>query len=94
MYICICTCTVFICAPCRAENPNVVKVYNKFRSKGFDILGVSLDRTKEDWMKAIEKDNLTWTQVSDLLLQAIFDMERNEKKKELKTAFVVDKTPV
>ncbi len=55
------------CATCRAENPNVVKVYNKFKNKGFDILGVSLDRTKEDWIKAIEKDNLTWTQVSDLL---------------------------
>ena len=55
------------CAPCRAENPNVVKVYNEFKNKGFDILGVSLDRTKEDWIKAIEKDNLTWTQVSDLL---------------------------
>ena len=55
------------CAPCRAENPNVLKVYNEFKNKGFDILGVSLDRTKEDWIKAIEKDHLTWTQVSDLL---------------------------
>ena len=55
------------CAPCRAENPNEVKVYKEFKNKGFDILGVSLDRTKEDWIKAIEKDNLAWTQVSDLL---------------------------
>jgi peroxiredoxin len=55
------------CAPCRVENPNVVKVYNEFKSKGFDILGVSLDRKKEDWIQAVAKDNLTWTQVSDLL---------------------------
>jgi peroxiredoxin len=55
------------CAPCRAENPNLVKVYNEFKSKGFDVLGVSLDRKKEDWIQAIAKDNLTWTQVSDLL---------------------------
>jgi peroxiredoxin len=55
------------CAPCRKENPNVVKVYNEFKNKGFDIMGVSLDRKKEDWVQAIAKDNLTWTQVSDLL---------------------------
>jgi peroxiredoxin len=55
------------CGPCRAENPNVVKVFEEFKSKGFDVLGVSLDRNKEDWLKAIEKDKLPWTQVSDLL---------------------------
>ena len=55
------------CGPCRKENPNVVKVYEQYKEKGFDILGVSLDRNKEDWVKAIEKDNLPWTQVSDLL---------------------------
>jgi peroxiredoxin len=54
------------CGPCRAENPNVVKVYNEFKTKGFDVYGVSLDRSKEDWLKAIEKDQLTWTHVSDL----------------------------
>jgi peroxiredoxin len=54
------------CAPCRAENPNVVKVYKEFKSKGFDVFGVSLDRTKEDWTQAIAKDSLVWTQVSDL----------------------------
>jgi thiol-disulfide isomerase/thioredoxin len=54
------------CGPCRAENPNVVQVYNEFKSKGFDIIGVSLDRNKEDWVKAIEKDHLYWTHVSDL----------------------------
>jgi len=54
------------CGPCRKENPNVVMAYNKFRSKGFDILGVSLDEEKADWLKAIEKDKLVWKQVSDL----------------------------
>jgi thiol-disulfide isomerase/thioredoxin len=54
------------CKPCRAENPNVVKVFNEFNGKGFEILGVSLDRRKEDWVKAIADDKLTWKQVSDL----------------------------
>lgn len=54
------------CGPCRQENPNVVKVYKEFNKKGFDVFGVSLDRTKEDWLKAIADDNLTWTHVSDL----------------------------
>lgn len=54
------------CNPCRQENPNVVKVYTEFHKKGFDILGVSLDQTKEDWVKAIADDKLTWTHVSDL----------------------------
>ncbi|GAG81538.1 unnamed protein product, partial [marine sediment metagenome] len=54
------------CGPCRSENPNVVAVYNDYKDKGFDMFGVSLDRKKEDWLKAIEDDKLTWTQVSDL----------------------------
>lgn len=54
------------CGPCRQENPNVVMVYNEFKDKGFDILGVSLDRTAADWNKAIADDKLTWNHVSDL----------------------------
>ena len=54
------------CNPCRQENPNVVKVYNEFHKKGFDIFGVSLDQKKEAWVKAIADDKLTWTHVSDL----------------------------
>lgn len=54
------------CGPCRAENPNVVKAYARFKDKGFEVYGVSLDRTKEDWVQAIQQDNLTWTHVSDL----------------------------
>ena len=57
------------CGPCRMENPNVVASFNKFKSKNFTVLGVSLDRPgqKENWVAAIHKDNLTWTHVSDLL---------------------------
>ena len=56
------------CGPCRAENPNVVKVFNRFKDKGFHILGVSLDREgqKDKWLKAIHDDKLEWTHVSDL----------------------------
>jgi peroxiredoxin len=54
------------CKPCRAENPNVVAAYLKFRDKNFDILGVSLDRSKEQWVQAIKEDSLIWNHVSDL----------------------------
>lgn len=54
------------CGPCRGENPNVVKAFNRFKEKGFTVLGVSLDKTKEAWIEAIAKDQLTWTHVSDL----------------------------
>jgi len=56
------------CGPCRQENPNVVKAFNAYNSKGFTVLGVSLDQptAKDKWMKAIHDDKLTWTQVSDL----------------------------
>ena len=56
------------CGPCRAENPNVVVAYNKFKDKGFTVLGVSLDQPgkRAQWLAAIAKDGLTWTQVSDL----------------------------
>lgn len=54
------------CRPCRAENPNVVKTYSRFKDKNFTVLGISLDQQKEAWIKAIEKDKLTWTHVSDL----------------------------
>lgn len=56
------------CGPCRRENPNVVAAYEKFKDKGFTVLGVSLDQPgkKDAWLKAIEDDKLTWTHVSDL----------------------------
>lgn len=54
------------CGPCRRENPNVVKAYQQYHAKGFDILGVSLDKNRADWLAAIATDQLTWTHVSDL----------------------------
>jgi peroxiredoxin len=54
------------CRPCRMENPTVVKAYNQYKEKNFTVLGVSLDRSKDAWVKAIADDQLTWTHVSDL----------------------------
>jgi peroxiredoxin len=54
------------CGPCRGENPNVVAAYNKYKNKNFTVLGVSLDEDKDAWMKAIQKDGLTWKHISDL----------------------------
>ncbi|MEQ9307022.1 MAG: TlpA disulfide reductase family protein, partial [Marinoscillum sp.] len=53
-------------SPCRAENPNVVRVYNQYGGEDFEILGVSLDRNRDAWVKAIEQDGLPWLHVSDL----------------------------
>jgi len=53
------------CGPCRGENPNVVKAYNAYKDKNFTILGVSLDNSKEAWLKAIQDDGLVWNHVSD-----------------------------
>lgn len=54
------------CGPCRMENPNVVRAYNTFKDRNFTIVGVSLDKEKDNWIKAIKKDKLTWTHISDL----------------------------
>ena len=54
------------CRPCRIENPNLVRLYKKYNSSGLQIIGVSLDRTKEQWEKAVSDDNLPWVHVSNL----------------------------
>ncbi len=54
------------CSPCREESPNLVKAYQRFHDKGFEIFGVSLDTRRDKWVEAIRKDQLTWTHVSDL----------------------------
>ena len=54
------------CPPCRAENPNLVKLYQKYHPKGFEIYAVSLDKTKEAWLKGIEEDQLPWIHVSNI----------------------------
>ena len=55
------------CGPCRFENPNVVRLYQKYKEKDFDILSVSLDNNKKAWLNAIEADGMEWNHVSDLL---------------------------
>jgi len=54
------------CGPCRAENPNVVMAYEKFKNKNFTVLGVSLDDNKDNWIEAIKADKLNWLHISDL----------------------------
>ncbi|OQP57216.1 alkyl hydroperoxide reductase [Niastella vici] len=54
------------CAPCRKENPNVVAAFQKYKDKGFNVFGVSLDKSRDSWIKAIENDHLNWLQVSEL----------------------------
>jgi len=54
------------CRPCREENPNIIENYNKYKSYGFDVYQVSLDRSKEDWIRGIKQDKLPWVNVSDL----------------------------
>jgi len=54
------------CGPCRQENPNVVKAYHQYKDKNFTVLGVSLDRARQPWLKAIIDDQLNWKQISDL----------------------------
>ncbi|MEI7627687.1 MAG: TlpA disulfide reductase family protein [Bacteroidota bacterium] len=54
------------CGPCRQENPNLVRAYNRYKAKNFTVLGISLDQEKSRWLDAIKADGLTWTQLSDL----------------------------
>ena len=54
------------CGPCRRENPAVVKVYDEYKGRNFEILGVTLDTNQEKWLKAIKDDGLTWPQLADL----------------------------
>lgn len=54
------------CAPCRAENPNLLKAYHTLKEKKFEIVGISLDETKANWLKAVAADAMPWVQVSDL----------------------------
>ena len=85
------------CGPCRRENPNVVKVYNKYHSKGLEIIGVSLDGSgrqkdpKDAWIKAIEQDKLTWNQVSNL---SYFSdpVARAYNIKSIPATFILDET--
>lgn len=54
------------CGPCREEMPNLVKAYKKYHAKGFEVVGISLDQSKEDWVSSLKKLHMTWPQLSDL----------------------------
>ena len=53
------------CGPCRSSNKQLVKLYSRYKNKGFEILGISLDENKKDWVKAINKDKISWLQIND-----------------------------
>jgi len=80
------------CKPCRAENPNVVQVYNKYHDKGLNILGVSLDRRAEDWTKAIEDDGLVWNHVSNV--QYFDEIAELYNVKAIPATFILDENGV
>ncbi len=71
------------CEGCEAENPNIVRLYNKFKERGLDIYAVALDKNKTEWLKAVEKHKFAWTNVSDL----------REWESEAVKAYNVNKTP-
>ncbi len=81
------------CKPCRAENPNVVAVYNKYHDKGLNIVGISLDKSAEAWKKAIADDGLSWYQISNI---SYFDDEiaKLYNVRAIPAAFLLDENGV
>ena len=79
------------CGPCRRANPGVVALYNRFKSKGFTIVGVSLDDDADKWKAAIEADGLTWTHVSDLMKWSN-QAAKLYKVESIPTSFLLNKT--
>ncbi len=79
------------CGPCRGANPGVVKLYAKYRSKGFEVFGVSIDTKKEAWLKAIEQDHIEYTQVIDNAgWNSMVAIRYNVNQ--IPTSFLLDKT--
>ena len=81
------------CRPCRAENPNIVAVYEKYHEKGLNVVGVSLDRTADAWKKAIADDGLVWNHISNI---AYFDDEiaKMYNVQAIPAAFLLDENGV
>lgn len=77
------------CAPCRVESPNVVKLYNSFKGKNIEFITISLDSNKDKWVEAVKKDNLTWTQISELNGWAS-TIARNYDVKAIPAYFIID----
>jgi len=78
------------CSPCRSENPNVKRLYQQYKSKGFEVLGVSIDQKREDWLKAVKEDEITWLQVLDQ--NSAVAQQFNVRA--IPTTFLVDKNGV
>ena len=80
------------CHPCRAENPHVLRAYNEFKGRSFEVLGISLDdqRGREKWLKAIKEDGMPWTQVSDLLGMNRSEVARRYDVQSIPQNFLVD----
>ena len=78
------------CGPCRMANPGLVKLYKKFKDKGLEIVGVSLDSKRSAWLKAVRKDKITYVQLNDTYeaTSAVADMYRVS---EIPTSFLIDK---
>lgn len=81
------------CKPCRAENPNIVRIYEKYHDKGLNIIGVSLDKSKEKWLGAIEADQLTWNHVSNLKFWQ-GPIAQKYKVRSIPAAFLLDENGV
>lgn len=77
------------CGPCRRENPNVVAAYEKYHNKGFEIISVSLDKTKDAWLAAIKEDKLNWTHVSELKYWSS-EIAANYGVQSIPTNFLID----
>ena len=78
------------CPPCRKANPKLVTLYDKFHSKGFNILSVSLDDDATKWKEAIAKDKLTWTQISNLKVMEENPIVKQYGVKLIPTTFLLD----
>jgi peroxiredoxin len=79
------------CAPCRAANPGVVRLHNKYSAKGFEVLGISIDSKKAAWLKAIRDDKIKYTQVNDAAGWNSLVAEKY-KVEQIPTSFLLDKT--
>ncbi len=79
------------CRPCRMENPNVVKLYNKYKDKGFDVYSYSLDRDKASWVAAIEKDGLVWPNHTSDLKGWQAEGAKPYKVRQIPTTFLIDR---
>lgn len=79
------------CGPCRTANPKVVKLYNKYKGQGFEVFGVALDAKKSDWLRAVSRDKITYTQVID---KAAWNSKFAETfgVNQIPTSFLLDKS--